>query len=295
MQYLLTILLVTFAGWAQAGVQIQHWIAPTGAKVYFVESRSLPILDVQIDFAAGSAQDPADKSGVAGLTSSLLEAGVKTLDGVDAKEMDEEQISARLVDLGARLSSSADHDRASLVLRTLSLDEEKAGALALLRAVLSAPTFPESVLAREKIRSIESLKDAATRPDSIAAKRFAAALYPAHPYGQTTTPESVARITREDLATFHGTHFAAKRAVVSIIGDVSRAEAEDIARQLTADCRPAATCQRYPPSRASATPSRWRIHHTPHIHISLPAMRHPIRSPCWSATTRWAAAVSSRG
>lgn len=275
MQYLLTILLVTFAGAVQAGVQIQHWIAPTGAKVYFVESHSLPILDVQIDFAAGSAQDPADKSGVAGLTSSLLEAGAKILDGVDAREMDEEQISARLVDLGARLSSSADHDRASLVLRTLSLDEEKAGALALLRAVLSAPTFPESVLAREKTRTIEALKDAATRPDSIAAKRFAAALYPAHPYGQTTTPESVARITREDLAAFHSTHFAAKRAVVSIIGDVSRAEAEDIARQLTADLPAGGDVPALP---AITLPQRdtVKVAHPAtqsHIYIGLPAMR----------------------
>jgi hypothetical protein len=29
--------------------------SPSGAKVYFIEARVLPILDVQIDFAAGGA------------------------------------------------------------------------------------------------------------------------------------------------------------------------------------------------------------------------------------------------
>ena len=214
-----------FVGLAHAGPQIQHWVAPTGAKVYFVESRDLPILDVQIDFVAGGARSPTGKSGVASLTASLLQGG--------AGDLDEEQISARLVDLGALLSSSSDHDKASMTLRTLSFAEEKAGALALMRAVLSAPTFPEAVLAREKTRTIESLKEAETRPDAIAGKRFTQALYPGHPYGNVATPDSVARIVRDDLVAFHRTHYAARAAIVSIIGDVPRSEAEAIAIQLT--------------------------------------------------------------
>ncbi len=226
MRVLFALLIATFAGLVQAGPQIQHWVAPSGAKVYFVESRSLPILDVQLDFVAGSGQDPADKSGVASFTASLLEAGTD--------KMDEEQISERLVDLGARLSTSSDHDKASVNLRTLASTEEKNGALELLRAVLSAPTFPDTVLAREKTRTIEALKDAETRPGSILSKQFAAAIYPGHPYGRTATPESVAQITRDDLTAFYQARYAAPRAVVSIIGDVSRAEAEEIAQQLTA-------------------------------------------------------------
>jgi zinc protease len=61
---------------ALAGVKIEHWTAPSGAKVYFVETRVLPILDVQIDFPAGGVYVPAAKAGLAGLTQGLLEAGV---------------------------------------------------------------------------------------------------------------------------------------------------------------------------------------------------------------------------
>ena len=50
---------------AQAAPVIQHWQTAGGARVYFVESRALPIVDVQVDFSAGSAYDPAEKARLA--------------------------------------------------------------------------------------------------------------------------------------------------------------------------------------------------------------------------------------
>ncbi len=262
----LIILFSLFASLAQAGPQIQHWVAPTGAKVYFVASRDLPILDVRIDFVAGGARSPAGKSGVASLTAGLLEAG--------AGNFDEEQISGRLVDLGAQLSSSSDHDMASVTLRTLSSAEEKTGALALMRAVLSAPTFPEAVLAREKTRTIESLKEADTRPDAIAGKRFTQVLYPGHPYGNVATQESVAKITRDDLVAFHKAYYVARGAVVSIIGDVSKSEAEAIAVQLT-EALPAGEGMATLPAVTLPTRETIKVAHPAaqsHIHAGLPAL-----------------------
>jgi zinc protease len=210
---------------AEAGVKIEHWRAPSGASVYFVESHELPMIDVALDFVAGSALDPADKAGLAGLTRGLLDAGTA--------EMDEEQIAGRLVDLGALLNGSGDFDRSGLTLRTLSSKAEKDGALELLRNVISTPTFPDAVLTREKAQAIAALEQADTQPESIAAKRFAAAIYPDHPYGATPTVDSVKSISRDDLAAFHHRYYSAARAVVAIMGDVSRAEAETIAQHLT--------------------------------------------------------------
>ncbi|MDR1367322.1 MAG: hypothetical protein LBJ76_01210, partial [Candidatus Accumulibacter sp.] len=31
---------------AEGAVEIAHWVAPSGARVFFVETRKLPILDV---------------------------------------------------------------------------------------------------------------------------------------------------------------------------------------------------------------------------------------------------------
>jgi zinc protease len=215
---------------ATAGVKISHWTSPSGAAVVFVERHDLPILDLQIDFTAGSALDPAGKSGLASLARGLMDAGTA--------ELDEEQIAGRWVDLGARLSGSGDMDRSSFVLRTLASKPERDGAITLLRTLLSQPTYPESVLLREKARSVAGIQEAETRPDAIAARRFEAAIYPGHAYGRMPSVESVSAIRREDVLAFHRQHYSAKNAVVSLIGDLTRAEAEAIAQHLT-DALPA--------------------------------------------------------
>lgn len=212
--------------WAGAAPKIEHWLAGSGARVFFVENHDLPMLDVQIDFAAGSVRDPEGKSGVAALTSGMLDLG--------AADLDEREIASRLADVGAVLSGGADIERASLHLRTLSADDRRLPALALMRSVLAAPQFPADVLAREKARTIAGLKEAAIRPEVIAARTFWRLLYPGHPYGRDVTPESVVSIGRDDLVEFHRRHYTAANASVTLVGDLSRAQAQALAEELTA-------------------------------------------------------------
>jgi zinc protease len=222
---LIAVFTLTVSSFAHAGVNIQHWTTSAGARVFFVESRSLPILDVEVAFAAGSAYDPPGKSGLASLTQGLIDSGAGTLD--------EEQIAGKWVDLGARFSGGADSDRATVALRTLSSAAERSGSLALLRTLLSAPTFPAEVLARERGRSIAALKEADTRPDTIASKAFVKAVYGGHPYGVVTTETSLQAIGRDDLVNFHRIYYGARNALITIVGDVTRAEAEGIAADLS--------------------------------------------------------------
>jgi len=253
--------------WAQAGPKIEHWTAPSGARVLFIESRVVPIIDIKLDFAAGGAYAPEDKAGVAGLTRSLLDLG--------AGNLDENEIAERLADLGAHLGGGADHDRASVSLRSLSSPREREAAVELLRLVLQQPSFPAAVLDREKSRRIAGIREADTQPGSIAAKHFAAALYPGHPYGRLPTAESVERIGREDLVSFYQAHYGARRAVISIIGDLSRAEAERIAGRLAAGL-PDAPEDAGLTEPALPAKNTLRIDHPAtqaHIQVGLPAIR----------------------
>jgi len=252
---------------AQAGVDIQHWVAASGARVYFVETRALPIVDVQIDFSAGAAYEPPGKAGLAGLTRGLLDAG--------AGSLDEEHIAGRLVDLGAQLSGAADLDRAGLGLRTLSSKTERDAAIELLRTILQEPRFPVDVIEREKARTVAGIREAETRPDHIAAKRFSAALYPGHPYGASATAESVTMLTRDDVIGFYQGHFGARRATLSIVGDLSRAEAEAIAEALTGALPESSASAALPEVRPPVRQTL-RIDHPAtqaHIHVGLPAVR----------------------
>jgi len=203
---------------------IQHWQTSSGSRVYFVPTEALPILDVQIDFPAGTAYDPPGKAGVAGLVSSLLDAGTSKLS--------EEQIAERWVDLGARYSAHTDNDRAKVSLRTLLSHQDD--ALELLQQLLNQASFPEKVIKREKARSIVAIREANTRPDVIADKKFAETIYPQHPYGVSASEKSVGSINRYDLLNFKKLHYTGNNATVSMVGAIKRKQAEQIAEMLTA-------------------------------------------------------------
>lgn len=225
---------------AQAGLPIQHWQGTSGAQVYFVENHDLPILDVSVNFSAGSSYDTT-KAGTAGMTQGMLALG--------AGGMTDDQIASRFAELGAQMGGDFDLDRAGLKLRTLSSEREKTAAVELFAMLLQRPDFPAAVLEREKARTIAGLREAMTQPESIAAKAFSAALYGSHPYhnDEAAVPETVEKISRDDLVAFYQNHYTRNSAVVAIIGDLSRAQAEQLAEQLTAKLPEGAAPAAIPP------------------------------------------------
>ncbi len=263
----LIVLLSCVSNSALATPHIQHWQAPSGAQVYFVEDHDLPMLDVAIDFAAGSGFDGAAKQGVAGLTNGLLNLG--------AEGLSEDDIARKLADIGAQLGGHFDTDRSGLSLRTLSSATERDVALEILARVLQQPQFPEAVLAREKLRLIAVLKEAETKPESIAAKAFGKAVFGAHPYGGSTEVADVEKIQRGDLQEFYRAHFGAPAAVLALMGDITRAQAEAIAQQLTANLPAGGAGTRIAPVTVRIQASEQRIAHPAsqsHILIGAPGI-----------------------
>jgi len=248
---------------------IQHWKTDNGAKVLFVEDHDLPMLDVAVTLQAGSSFDPAGKSGVAGLTHQLLDSG--------AGGLSEDQISRGMADIGAQFSGDINQDSASVTLRTLSNPEQRDKGLDIMARVLQHPEFPEAILAREKVRLIAALKEAETMPESIAGKAFQKAVFGTHPYALPVTGEvdTVEKITAPDLRDFYHTHYQADHAVVAIVGDATPAEAEAIARQLTAQLPQSADPAPLPKVVMKIAASEQRIPHPAsqsHILIGAPGV-----------------------
>lgn len=213
---------------AGATPQIQHWVTDNGVKVYFVENHDLPLLDVSVEFDAGSRRDTPAKSGLAAMTRRMLPLG--------AGGVSEDEIATRLADVGAELGGSFDQDRAGLSLRTLSSERERTESLGILARLLQQPDFPAAVLAREKARTVAALKEADTQPESIVQKAFAAAIYGTHPYALPPAGrvESVGALQRQDVVDFYRIHYRPDRAVVAMIGDITKEQAQAVVAQLTA-------------------------------------------------------------
>ncbi len=216
--------LMTLPAWAS--VDIQHWTTPQGARVYFVENHDIPMLDVAVDFPAGSRLERAEKNGVAALTHAMLDQGAGGLSDI--------AIAKRFADVGATLGGIFEQDRAGVSLRTLSSARERDIALALMLTVLHKPEFPESVMRRERARVLAALRDEESRPGEIAQKAFYQALYGNQGYGlpPSGTAKTLGRIKRNDLLAWYRARYRAGDAVISIIGDMSRADAEQLALRI---------------------------------------------------------------
>ena len=223
---------IFFINSAWAGIPIQHWTQPGGARVYLVESPAIPMVDVQIDLDAGGRRDPADKPGLANLMASGTSNGVRASGSLPA--MDEHQLSEAWADLGASFGGSASADRMSFALRSLTYPDLLDKALGLAARQLGEPSFPEAPWLRDRPKLIASLKEANTRPATLAARAFNRAVYGSHPYGWEMTEESLLRTSVADLRALHASAVRACDARVSVVGALNRAQADAMVTRLLA-------------------------------------------------------------
>jgi zinc protease len=100
--------------------------------------------------------------------------------------------------------------------------------------ILSKPSFTNNDFKREKKRTLAGLKHQLEQPGSVARNLFYAGMYGDLPYAQPSsgTLSSVAAINRSDLVDFHKQYYVANNALVVIVGDVSRDQAESMANRL---------------------------------------------------------------
>ena len=219
------LLLLGWSGLALAVPQIQHWQTVNGAQVYFVPAHQLPMVDVRVVFDAGSARDGRHQ-GVAELTSDVMTEG--------AGKLDADTIAARFDAVGANFGSDAGRDSAVLSLRSLTDPQLLRPALHTMALILRDPTFPARALARERNRTLIALQAEKQNSGAVAEKAFFKALYGDHPYAHSPlgTPRSVRQLSRDDLRAFYRRYYVSRNAVVAIVGDLSRVQAEQMAQTL---------------------------------------------------------------
>ncbi len=217
---------------AQAALPIEHWTQPSGVQVYLVQSPAIAMLDVQIDFDAGSRRDPAEQAGLASVTASMTSKGV--LASADGREpaLDENALSEAWADLGASFAAEASSDRMSFSLRSLTYPDLLAQATQLAARQLGEPAFPPAIWLRERERLNAALKEANTRPATLAGRAFAMAVYGAHPYGFEMPQASLARISVADMQALYRTRIQPCRAKVTLVGAVNRAQADALVTRL---------------------------------------------------------------
>ena len=200
---------------AQAAAKIQRVISPGGIEAWLVQDATVPLVAMQFAFRGGSAQDPADKPGVAQLMADNLDEGAGDLDS----HAYHERLERRAIQMN--FTVTRDHIRGSLRMLKDNRDE----AFDLLHLALTAPRFDAEPLERVRAQTMSILRRESVTPGSIASKRFFEAGFPNHPYAHAPrgTLESIPTISADDLRAYRKKVFAKDGLVVAVVGDIDAA------------------------------------------------------------------------
>jgi zinc protease len=210
-------LLFAFASLPAQAMTIERIVSPAGIEAWLVRESATPLVAMAYSFHGGSAQDPADKPGVATLITTLLDEG--------AGELDSTTFHRRLENHAIELAFRAGRDYFTGSLR--ALNEHRDEAFDLLRLSLNAPRFDAEAVERMRLQTMAGLRRDTTSPNDIASKAWWAAAFPGHPYGRETkgTLDTVPKITTDDLRDFVRRVFARNELKIAIVGDVDAATA----------------------------------------------------------------------
>ena len=227
MKSLPLILALALSTTAQAGVDIQRWTTGNGTEVLLVEQHDNPIVDMQVNFkGAGSVFNPEGKSEVAEFTAALLTDGTEKLD--------EEAFNAAADDIAAQIDSSSGQESSAAVLRSLSRPETLKQAAGLLNQSLTHPRFDPAVFDRRQKEAVTTLQQQETTPDFTAGRALTKLAYPDHPYGSgaNITAESIRKVNLDDIRAFHLSHYGKDNAIVAIVGDINRKQADRLVKNV---------------------------------------------------------------
>jgi len=228
-----------------------------GLRVIVIEKKGVPLVAARLLIRNGGEADPANLPGLADTTASLLTKGTTTRSA--------EQIARGVEALGATLNTGAAWDNSSADLDVLS--SKLPQAMAFMADVVRHPTFKQDEIDRLRQQNIDALSVAMKQPGRLASFVAAHVIFGTGPYGHNLggTPESLARIKRDDIVAFHRDYYRPDNAILVIGGDITPAKAFAAAQELFGEWKAATGSHLVQPAAAKDFPA-------PHVVIvDMPA------------------------
>ncbi len=166
---------------------------------------------------AGGLVDGQEKAGLASFTADMLMRGTarRTFD----------DIYEAIESVGASLGFGSGRHVSDF--SGVALVEDADLLFSLLAGSLREPTFPEDQVERLRSEIMTGLQIRANDTRRMAGLAFRHLLYGDHPYGISVDgyPETVAAITRDDLAAFYDRYYGPEGMIITVVGGLTDEEA----------------------------------------------------------------------
>jgi zinc protease len=186
-------------------------VLPNGLTVLLVENPVIPAIAINATVLAGARHEPEDKAGLAIMASNLLDEGTKTRTSLE--------IAEAIESTGGHLETDASFERIVVAATVLKQDADL--GLDLIADLLANPVFPEEYVMKDKSRTLAEIASAKDRPQVVAGWEFNELIYGTHPLHRPVQgyPDTIHRITRQDLLRFRSDFFVPNNTILSIVGD----------------------------------------------------------------------------
>jgi zinc protease len=209
-----------------------------GLRVIVAERSDLPLLAAQVVVRTGAEVDPEGRAGAASMAGSLLTKGTE--------KMSAPEIASAIESLGGDIDSGARWDSSSAGIVVMSTNAEP--GLSILADVVQHPVFKQEEIDRLKRQTIDGLRVAMQRPDSLVRFVTDRVVFGSSEYGHASsgTIESVEAIQRDDLLKLYQTYYTPVNAALILAGDVTLEQGKKYAQQFFGDWKAAPSGEKAP-------------------------------------------------
>jgi zinc protease len=194
-----------------------------GLTVLLVENHSLPVLTAELVSRAGSENSEPGKSGLATLTASIMS------DATESRSL--EKLASDQEKIGTNVVATAGMDSSALYMSLLTTHSD--AGMDLLADIAQRPAFRSEDVERDRKKRLVQIAQETDNVSSMAQRVGPKLVFGDQPYGLASggTTESITSLTSADIVNFYKSHYGPQDSVLVLAGDVTRADAEKLAKQ----------------------------------------------------------------
>ena len=222
-----------------------------GMRVLLVEDHRVPLVYYRFLVRVGSADEPAEKAGLASLTLSVLRQGTI--------ERDAKTLAAAIDSVGGDVEVDPGCDFSTISGQFLAHDWSF--GVDLLSELVQDAAFRPEEIERQRSQVLARIEQLGDQNDRIADEHASALVYGTHPYARPVEGDegSVTSIRRDDVVAFHQRYFRPNRSLLVVVGDFEIARVMGEVEQQFQDWEKAETPKRASPELPAFGENRIRL------------------------------------
>lgn len=203
--------------------EVEEFNLDNGIKFLLVEDKELPLINVRVTVKTGGILVSEDKTGLAGMTGSVMREGGSVNYPAD-------ELNKLLEDNAAYISTFIGTGSGGASLNVLKEDFDD--LLPVFVDVLQNPAFPTDKIDLAKTQTKSSISRRNDNQTQIGSREFQKLIYGENSvYTRQTEYETIDNITREDMIELHENAFVGSNLTVGIVGDFDTDEMKQKLRE----------------------------------------------------------------